>query len=46
MGETTMPPTLHRNLLSALELLKQSRLSVMPITPAEYGHLLKLGGVR
>ena len=33
-------------LLENIALLKQSRLSVMPLTPAEYRHLLKLGGVR
>jgi len=32
--------------LENIGLLKQSRLSVMPLTPAEYRRLLKLGGVK
>lgn len=32
--------------LSGLGLLRQSRLSVMPLTPAEYKKLLALGGLK
>ena len=32
--------------LKELPLLKQSRLSVTPLTPAQFEHLLKLGGTK
>ncbi len=32
--------------LRNMALIKQSRLSVMPLTPAEYRRLLKIGGVK
>jgi len=31
--------------LSEMALIKQSRLSVMPVTPAEYARILKMGGL-
>jgi predicted RNA-binding protein with PUA-like domain len=31
--------------LAELEMLRQSRLSVTPVRPAEWAHLLKLGGL-
>jgi len=32
--------------LSDIALIRQSRLSVMPITPAQWKHICKLGGVK
>jgi predicted RNA-binding protein with PUA-like domain len=32
-------------LLANMVLVKNSRLSVQPVTPAEWGHIAKLGGI-
>jgi predicted RNA-binding protein with PUA-like domain len=36
----------HERSLAGLALVRQSRLSVMPVTPKEYEHILKLGGCK